>query len=92
MMPSRKFARVRGCAGSQTSTSIWPPWVIELLPVQSYGVVSVPQPPTLPNDCTLPSEVSAMLIGISGHGVTPLQAPAWSLAGGEQSAVSRPAA
>lgn len=40
----------------------------------------------------MPSEVSAMLIGISGHGVTPLQAPALSLAGGEQSAGSSPAA
>lgn len=83
---------MRGSAGSQTSTSIWPPWVIELLPDQSYGELSLPQPPTLPKDCTLPSEVSAMLIGISGHGVTPLHEPASDFDGGEQSAGVRPAA
>ena len=89
--PSLTFSRVRGSAGSHTSYSNWPPCETHPLPVQSYLVTSLQVVGTLPKDCTVPSGVSDMLIGTSGHGVTPLHEPSASLAGGEQSAGSRPA-
>ena len=43
---------------------------------------------TEPKDWTLPSGVSAALIGITGHGVRSLHEPCSSFCGGEQSAGS----
>ena len=60
--------------------------------LDAEALLGVQPAETLPKDWTLPSAVSAALMGISGHGVTPLHEPCSSLGGGEQSASRRPAA